>query len=143
MRKIFSAGLILALAASLAFACSRQSPEEKLLDTARPAVSWFATLRMTGERWIANSVPKSFVKSTVGEARKDLGKVADAAGKSPVPAGEKLPLLALMREGRAVGLGLQKAAEAGDRPGAARQVAQLVALQERIAAWQRQLGGTR
>jgi hypothetical protein len=140
---MFPAGLILALAASLVLACSRQSPEEKLLDTARPAVSWLATLRMTGERWIANSVPKSFVKATVGEARKDLGKVADAAGKSPVPAGEKLPLLALMREGRSVGLDLQKAAEAGDRPGAARQVARLVALQERITAWQRQLGGTR
>src|SRR5436305_2018119 len=46
MRKMFPAGLILALAANLAFACSRQSPEEKLLDTARPAVSWLATLAL-------------------------------------------------------------------------------------------------
>jgi 3-hydroxyisobutyrate dehydrogenase-like beta-hydroxyacid dehydrogenase len=143
MRNFFSAGFVLALATSLALACTRQSPEEKLLDTAKPAVSWLATLRMTGERWIANSVPKSFVKSTVSEARKDLGKVADETEKSKAPAAERFPLLQLMREGRAAGLGLQKAAEAGDRPGAARQLAQLESLQERIAAWQRQLGGTR
>ena len=136
-------GVALALAAGLLLACPSPSPSEKLLDATKPAASWIATLRMTGERWIANSVPKSFVQSTVSEARKDLGKVADEAGKSPAPAGERSPLLQLMREGRAAGLGLQKAAEAGDRPAAARQVAQLESLQERIAAWQRQLGGTR
>jgi hypothetical protein len=140
MRNFFPPGLTLAVAAGLLLACAQQSPEEKLLDAARPAASWLATLRMTGEQWIANSVPKSFVKATVAEARTDLGKVAEEAGKSPARPEARLPLQQLMREARAVGLGLERAVEAGDRPGAARQVAQVAALQERIAAWQRQLG---
>jgi hypothetical protein len=135
-------GIALAVAASLLLACSSQSPEEKLLDTAKPAASWVATLRMVGEEWIANSVPESFVKSTVGEARKDLGKVADEAGKSSARPEVKLPLQRLMHEARAAGSGLEKAVEAGDRPGVTRQVGRIAALQGELAAWQaRQEGG--
>ena len=135
-------GIALAMAASLLLACSSQSPEEKLVDTARPAASWIATLRMAGEEWIANSVPKSFVKSTIDEARKDLAKAADEAEKSPARSAVKLPLQRLMHEARAAGSGLEKAVEAGDRPGVARQVGRIVALQGELAAWQaRQEGG--
>jgi 3-hydroxyisobutyrate dehydrogenase-like beta-hydroxyacid dehydrogenase len=134
-------GIALALASSLLLACSSQSPTEKLLDTAKPAGSWIATLRMTGERWIANSVPESFVKATVDEARDDLGKVVDEAGKSPAPAAARLPLQRLLHAARAAGFGLEKAVKAGDRPGAARQVGRLAALQGELAAWRKQQGG--
>jgi hypothetical protein len=138
-------GIVLAVAASLLLACSSQSPEEKLVDTARPAASWIATLRMAGEEWIANSVPKSFVQSTIDEARNDLGKAADEAEKSPARSAVKLPLQRLMHEARAAGSGLEKAVEAGDRPGVARQVGRIAALQGELAAWQerqeRQEGG--
>jgi hypothetical protein len=137
----FPPGLTFAVAASLLLACAAQSPDETLLDAARPALSWVATLRMTGEQWIANSVPKSFVQATVAAARKDLLDVAEEAGKSKARPQARLPLQRLMHEARAVGFGLQRAVEAGDRPGAARQVEQLEALQERLAAWQRQEGG--
>ena len=139
MRRFFLAGPI--LAASLALACSSQSPEEELVDSARPAISWVATLRMTGEQWIANRVPKSFVRSTVAAARNDLGKTLDDAAKSTAPAAARLPLQRLLHEARAEGFGLRKAAEAGDRPAAARQVEQLKALQVQLVSWQRQAGG--
>jgi hypothetical protein len=139
MPNLFCRGLTFALALSLLLGCSRQSPEEKLLDTAKPAASWIATLRMTGERWIANSVPKSFVKATVAEARTDLGKIAEEAGKSPArPAA--IVLQRLLQDARSLALGLERAVKAGDRPAAARQVEQIDALQARMAAWQRQAG---
>jgi hypothetical protein len=141
MRNFFPPGLTLAVAASLLLACAAQSPDEKLLDTARPAVSWVATLRMSGEQWIANSVPKSFVKATVAEARKDLLDAAEEAAKSPARPAARLPLQRLLHEARARGFGLARAAEADDRPAAAREVEQLAALQDRLAAWQRQEGG--
>jgi hypothetical protein len=129
-------GIALALAASLLLACSASSPEEKLLDAAKPAVSWVATLRMTGEQWSANSIPAAFVKATVDEARNDLAKVVDEAGKSPARPEVKLPLQRLLHEARAAGFGLGRAVEAGDRPGVARQVGRLAALQGELAAWQ-------
>ncbi|HTG36882.1 MAG TPA: hypothetical protein VLB76_28525 [Thermoanaerobaculia bacterium] len=125
----------LALAATLCLACASKSPQEKLLDATKPAASWIATLRMTGERWNANSVPASFVKATAGKAVDELGAVAEEAGKSPVPPEVRLPLQRLMTAARAAGSGLERAVEAGDRPAAARQVARLAALEGELAAW--------
>ena len=105
----------LALAAGLCLACASKSPQEKLLDAARPAASWIATLRMTGERWNANSVPASFVRATVDKARDELGGVAEEAEKSPVPAAVKLPLQRLMTEARAAGAE-PRAGRGGGRP---------------------------
>ncbi|HEY0511518.1 MAG TPA: hypothetical protein VGH73_06420 [Thermoanaerobaculia bacterium] len=129
-------GIALALAAGALVACQSKSPEEDLIQQARPAGSWLATLRWTGEQWNANSVPKSFVKSTVAEARKDLDNVSDAAGKSKARPEARLPLLQLMKDSKAAGDALAGAARKGDRPGVARQVAQLAALQARFSAWQ-------
>lgn len=134
-------GIALAGALSLCLACSSQSPEAKLVDAARPALSWVATLRMTGEQWIANSVPKSFVQSTVAAARDDLGKTVDDIAKSTARATVRLPLQRLLHEARAEGFGLRKAVEAGDRTAAARRVEGLKALQVQLAAWQRQAAG--
>ncbi len=140
MRNFFPPGLTLAVAASLLLACAAQSPDEKLLDTARPAASWVATLRMTGEQWIANSVPKSFVQATVAAAREDLLDAAEEAAKSPARAEARLPLQSLLHEARAACSGLQRAVEAGDRPAAAREVERIKGLQARITAWQQQEG---
>jgi hypothetical protein len=127
----------LALAASLCcFACASKSPQEKLLDAAQPAASWIATLRMTGERWNANSVPASFVKATVGKARDELSSVAEEAEESPVRPEVRLPLQRLMTEARVAGSALERAVEAGDRPAVARQVGRLAALAGELAAWQ-------
>jgi hypothetical protein len=131
----------LALAAGLCLACASKSPQEKLLDAARPAASWIATLRMTGERWNANSVPASFVKATTAKARDELGGVAEEAEKSPVRPEARLPLRRLMTEARAAGAALERAVGAGDRPAVARQVARLAALEVELAAWRAEQDG--
>lgn len=131
----------LAAVAGLCLACSSQSPKEKLLDTAQTASSWIATLRMTGEQWGANSVPTSFVEATVRAARSELEKEAEDAKKSEAPPEVRDPFRQIVTEAKDVGKRLSQAAEANDRPGAAREVGRLVALQERLEALRKQNGG--
>ncbi|MFL6232020.1 MAG: hypothetical protein ACJ76N_02710 [Thermoanaerobaculia bacterium] len=147
MRSFYFPGLrslvrtALAAVAGLCLACSSQSPEEKLLDQAKTAASWIATLRMTGEQWGANSVPTSFVETTVKAARSDLEKEADDAAKSKAPPEVRDPFRQIVTEAEAAGKRLGQAAEANDRPGAAREVGRLAALQGQIEALQKQNGG--
>jgi hypothetical protein len=135
MRSLLST---LALVATLLAGCGSQSPAEDLADKARPAGSWFGTLRYAGEQWMGNRVPEAFVTDTFKEAAKDLDDIADAAKASRAPAPLRSGLQALVTEGKAAGGELQRAAQAGDRPGAAAQVARLAALQLRFDAWQKQ-----
>jgi hypothetical protein len=139
MRRSISPGAplfgALALAAGLCLACASKSPEEKLLDAAQPAASWIATLRMTGERWNANSVPASFVTSTIDKAGDELAGVAEEAGKSPARPEAKLPLQRLMTEARAAGSALERAVEAGNRLEVIRQVDRLASIEKELAAW--------
>lgn len=147
MWNLYSLGLrslvrtTLAAAAGLCLACSSQSPKEKLLDTAQTASSWLATLRMTGEQWGANSVPTSFVETTVKAARSELETEADDAAKSKAPPELRDPFRRIVTEAKDVGKRLSQAAEENDRPGAAREVGRLAALQEQLAALQKQNGG--
>jgi hypothetical protein len=129
--------LVLALAASALLACQSKSPEEKLVQQAQPTGSWIATLRFAGEQWIANRVPASFVRTTAEAARDELGKEIQEASKSPARSDLRSSLQALMTGARSAGGGLAKAVEAGDRPGAAREVGRLAALQGELAAWKR------
>jgi hypothetical protein len=147
MWNFFSQGLrsllrtALAVAAGLCLACSPQSPEEKILDTAQTAISWVATLRMTGEQWAANSVPTSFVATTVKAARADLEQEADDAAKSKAAPDVRDPFRQIVTEARVVGKRLSQAAEENDRPAAAREVARLAALQASLEALRKQHGG--
>jgi hypothetical protein len=138
MRSLLSA---LALVAALLAACGSQTPAEDLADQARPAGSWLGTLRFAGEQWMGNRVPEAFVTDTFKEAAKDFDDVADAAKGSRAPAPLRSTLQWLMTEGKAAGGALERAAQGGDRPGAATQVARLAALQLRFMAWQKQAGG--
>jgi len=146
MWNFFSHGLrpllrtALAAAAGLCLACSSQSPEEKLLDTAQTASSWVATLRMTGEQWAANSVPTSFVKTTVQAARADLEKEAKDAAESKAPPEVRDPFHQMVTEAESAGNRLSRAAEANDRPGVAREVGRLAALQAGLDALRKRHG---
>lgn len=147
MRSFDSLGLrllvrtALAAALGLCLACSSQSPEEKILDTAQTTISWIATLRMTGEQWSANSVPTSFVATTVEAARGDLEQEADDAAKSKAAPDVRDPFRQIVTEARAVGKKLSQATEANDRPAVAREVARLAALQASLEALRKQHGG--
>ena len=147
MWNFYSSGLrllvrtALAVAAASSLACSSQSPKEKLLDSAQTASSWIATLRMTGEQWGANSVPTSFVETTVKAARSELEQEADDAAKSKAPPELRDPFRQIVTEARDVGKRLSQAAEENDRPGAARETGRLAALQGQLAALQKRNGG--
>ena len=68
---------------------------------------------------------------------KDFDQAADTARKSQARPEVRQPLQRLLGEGKSAGAALERAVETDDRPGVARQVAQLAALQTRFTAWQR------
>jgi hypothetical protein len=132
--------ILILMATGAVFACQHKSPEQELLDKAEPAGSWIPTLQMAGEKWVANSVPASFVKTTCKAADKDLDQAAQEAAKSKARPEVREPLRQLISETRAAGAGLRKAAEANDRPEVSRQAGQLAALRQRFEAWKKGVG---
>jgi hypothetical protein len=79
----------------LAAACSQPTADE--------ASSWIATLQFTGEKWLSNSVPTSFVRATIDCADKALAKVSD-----PKVTGE-------VSEARAAAQSMRQAIDKNDR----------------------------
>ena len=86
---------------------------------------------MTGEQWSANSVPTSFVETTVKAAREELDQEADGrreiqgpARRCATPSARSLTAAEDRGEEPAA-----SAAEANDRPAVAREVGRLAALQ--------------
>lgn len=128
------------VAAVLLAACRHQTPEQDLLDKADPAGSWISTLQMAGEKWIANSVPTAFVKTTWQAAREDLQQTARDAADSKARPEVRDPLRRLIAETRAAGFSLLQATEANDRPGAARQAGRLAGLRKQLEAWKKSVG---
>src|SRR5947199_255746 len=129
-------GAILVFAILLA-ACQHKSPDQELLDKADAVGSWIATLQMAGEKWLANSVPTSFVKSTCKEADKDLDQAGDETRKSKARPEVRVPLRQLISQARAAGASLRQAVAANDRPGVAREAGRLAALRRQLATWKK------
>src|SRR5215210_4897412 len=127
---------VVVLTAVAILACQEKSPEEELLKKVEPVGSWLATLQMLGQKWTANSVPASFVETTVSAARKEFKKAAEETAKSKARPEVRAPLRQLVSEAEAAGAGLLPAVEAGDRPGVAQGVARLGALHQRFEALQ-------
>lgn len=132
--------ILVLMAAGTILACQHKSPEQELLDKAGPAGSWIATLQMAGEKWGANSVPASFVKTTCKAAGKDLDQAAEEAKKSKARPEVRDPLRQLISQAQAAEASLRKAAEANDRPEVSRQAGQLAALRQRFEAWKKSVG---
>ena len=135
LRAVFAAALLAFL-----IACGHESPEQELLDQAAPVGSWIATLQMAGEKWIANSVPTSFVKTTWKAADEDLDQAAQEAAKSKARPAVRDPLRRLISQTQSSGLSLRQAAEANDRPEVARQTVRLAALRKQLADWKQSAG---
>jgi hypothetical protein len=125
-------GLILVL--TLILACQPKSPEEQLLKAVQPVGSWLASLEMTGQKWSANSVPASFVRTTTAAAGKEIEKAAEEAAKSKARPELREPLRRLLAETRDASAGLSRAVDAGDRAAVTREVARLAALHARFEA---------
>jgi len=84
-------GLVCAIL--LIAACGHKTPDQQLHEAADAAASWSATLQMTAETWLANSVPRLFVLATVDAANKafdQTGKdVAQSQGRQELRAAIK------------------------------------------------------
>jgi len=122
-------------------ACGGGNPDEKLAKQLQPVGSWLATLAMAGEKWIANSVPASFVRSSGEAADKAFEKAAEAAAESAARPPLRHAALRLTAGARSAGAGLRRAVAAGDRGAAARQAARLAALHEEAEALAKSAGG--
>jgi hypothetical protein len=110
---------------ALVLAACNPSPDQDLRDKAGFAGSWAATLQMAGEKWIANSVPTSFVRTSCEAAIEDLDQAAGEAAKSKAQTEARDSLRRLISETAAASTGLRRAAEANDRPAAAQAVRRL------------------
>ena len=102
--RLISCALLTLLLAS----CGGEKPDDA-------ATSWTATLQMTAEKWVANSVPERFVRATCDSAQKALQQ----ASKQASDAGTRKKL----DKALAAAAKLSDAAERGDRK-AAQQIAQ-------------------
>lgn len=122
------AGLVLLLA------CPSRSPEQELFRKAEPVGSWLAALQMTGEKWLANSVPRSFVRTSVAAAQDELEKADQEARKSSARPEVRDSLRRLIAAGEAAGKQLRRAAAAGDRGAVPPVVQRLAALHADYAA---------
>src|SRR6476659_2394850 len=127
-------------AAALFAACRHQTPEQELVDKADPAGSWISTLQMAGEKWVAKSVPTSFVKTTCKAADEDLDQAAQEAKRSKARPEVRDPLRQLIAETQAAGLKLRQAAEANDRAEVARQAGRLAVLRKQFEGWKKSVG---
>ena len=116
-------------------ACTAKTPAEKLVAAAEPVGSWLATLRMTAEKWGANSVPAHFARDTAKAADKQLEKAAATADESPAPAALREPLRRLLAESRAATRDFRRAVRVGDRGAAVAAASRFHALGDAFDEW--------
>lgn len=135
-RRCASSGVAAILAAALLLACQKKSPEEDLLHKVEPVGSWLASLQMAGEKWAANSLPSSFLRSSLEAARKEFDKADEEAAKSKARAEVTAPLRKLLVEAEAATTALERGIEAGHRDEVARQASRFAGLRARFEALQ-------
>ena len=128
------ASLAAALTAAMLLACQAKSPEEDLMKKVEPVGSWLASLEMTGQKWVTNSVPTSFVRNITAAARKELDKAAEEAGRSTARPALRDPLRKILAEATAANAGLRQAVAANDRHQLVQEVARLAGLHARFEA---------
>lgn len=130
-------GMILVVAATVLLACGKKSPEEELLKKVEPVGSWLAALEMAGRKWEANSLPASFVETTLAAAGKEFGKAGEEAEKSSARPEVREGVRRIVAAAKTAGDGLRRAVETGDRPAATRTAGRFAALRRELEALQR------
>ncbi|HJT16040.1 MAG TPA: hypothetical protein VJ853_01555 [Thermoanaerobaculia bacterium] len=110
-------------------ACARpQTPREMV----RPAMQWTTVLQFTGERWMAEAVPASIVRSIVADADKTIDKTAVRVMDSNVPRDERAEIGRALEIARDAAADLRDAAERGDRAAAASAITRFAAAHARL-----------
>jgi hypothetical protein len=110
-------------------ACARpQTPREIV----RPAMQWTTVLQFTGERWLADAVPASIVRSIVVDADKTIDKTAMRVMDSNAPRDERAEIARALEIARDAAADLRDAAERGDRSAAASAISRFAAARARL-----------
>lgn len=125
--------VIAALCGFLA-ACGSKSAEQKLVEDADSAISWTAALQMTGEKWLANSVPSSFVRASIEAAQKEFQKTSKAVAESPADKHLRDAIAAQLEVSRRAADDLKQATEQRDRHRVAEAAARFHAAYEALHA---------
>jgi len=120
--------------ATVFLSCQTQSPEQVLLKSAEPVASWLATLRMTSEKWAANSAPSRFVRSTAQAADDSFEQAERDAEKGEASPAVREPFHRIFADSRSACDQLRRAAVADDRAAALPIARRLAALQAELAA---------
>jgi hypothetical protein len=121
-----SEGLLI-VCAIVVLACSHKTPEEMLIRSVEPAISWVATLQFAGEKWLGNSVPTSFVRNSVREAEKDFDKATACIDRSPAAKHLRDELRRQINASQEAAERLKSAIEKNDRRTVSQSVSQFAA----------------
>lgn len=118
-------------------ACGSRSPEQKLFDELDASTSWMAALQFAGEKWIANSVPGSFVRDAAVAAEPQLRQGVAAVDASDAPKEFRDALRKQIEISGRAAAALKEAAERGDRAAAPEIVGRLAAANAAVRRLQR------
>jgi len=124
--------------AAFAVACTHKTPDQQLVQSVEPAISWVATLRFAGEKWLADSVPASFVRASVGAAEKDLEKAASTIDQSQARKDLRDVLRDQLAESHDAAEQLKSAIDSSDRRSAAASVRRFAAASAVLQRLQKQ-----
>lgn len=118
----------IAAAAVLFLSCQQQTPEQELIRKTDAVGPWLAALQMAGEKWTVNSVPATFVHTSVDAAQKAFTKAARETGRSDARTDLRDHLGRLIAGGQAESARLRRAVAAQDRRAAVPAIRGLAAL---------------
>lgn len=122
-------------------ACSQKSPEEQLVKSVAPAASWVPTLQMVAEKWVANSVPSTFVGDSAGAALKEFDKAQQSLQSSEAQRDLRMRVRRDLQQGKDFALALQRAAGDDDPKAIAPAIRTLPPVKNDFEALRKQYGG--
>lgn len=124
-----------------AAACGPKSPEEQLVKSVDKAAAWIPSLQMVAEKWIANSVPRSFAKSAAEAAKKEFDKAQKQVDQSKAKRELRDRIRRDLQQGSDFASALRRAAEDGNPKEVAPSVRSLSPVKDDFDAIQKEYGG--
>jgi len=124
------------------FSCQHKTPEQELAQKTESVGSWLSSLEMAGEKWAANSVPRTFVRTSADAASSAFQKADQAARESDARPEVRDGIRQVIAEGEAEGTRLRRAAEANDRAAALPAAGRLKVLKARFDALKKACEGS-
>lgn len=122
-------------------ACGQKSPEEQLVKSVDKAAAWIPSLQMVAEKWIANSVPRSFARSAAEAAKKEFDKAQKQVDQSKAKRELRDSLRRDLQRGSDFASALRRAAEDGNPKEIVKAIGTLSPVKDDFDAIQKEYGG--